>query len=84
VPPQTPVVYGGSASTDEALQQVGGHDSFEIAPAIWVLQLLSVGCHHGFAKGARMLIAKVAEAVGIIRYVSARSRGHKQGAIFYK
>jgi glycosyltransferase involved in cell wall biosynthesis len=63
---------------------IAGSMGLLAAPAIWVLQLLRLGFHNGFAKGARMLIGKVAEAVGIIRYVSARSRGHNQGAIFYK
>ena len=31
-----------------------------------------------------MLISKIAETIGIFRFMSAQMRGRKQGAIFYK
>ena len=55
-----------------------------VAPAIWLLQLLRLGLRDGFAKGGRMLLGKIAETAGILRFVAAKVRGRSQGAIFYK
>ena len=55
-----------------------------LAPVIWITQWVRLGLRHGFAKGGRMLISKIAEAIGIMRFLSAQMRGRTQGAIFYK
>ena len=55
-----------------------------VAPAIWLLQLLALGLRDGFAKGGHMLVRKIAETSGILRFVTAKVRGGSQGAIFYK
>ena len=55
-----------------------------LAPVIWITQWVRLGLRHGFAKGGHMLISKIAEAIGIMRFLSAQMRGRTQGAIFYK
>ena len=55
-----------------------------LAPVIWITQWVRLGRRHGFAKGGRMLVSKIAEAIGIMRFLSAQMRGRSQGAIFYK
>ena len=55
-----------------------------VALAIWLLQLLRLGLHDGFAKGGHVLVGTIAEAEGILGFVTAKVRGISQGAIFYK
>lgn len=54
------------------------------APAIWLLQLLRLGRREGLAKGGHILLGKIAETSGILRFVTTKVRGSSQGAIFYK
>ena len=55
-----------------------------VAPAIWLMQLLRLSLREGFAKGSHLLVGKIAETIGIIRFALSYLRGSKQGAIFYK
>ena len=55
-----------------------------LAPVIWVTQWVRLGLRHGFAKGGHKLISKIAETIGILRFLSAQMQGRNQGAIFYK
>ena len=55
-----------------------------LAPVIWITQWVRLGLRQGFVKGGYMLISKIAETIGIMRFLSARMRGRSQGAIFYK
>lgn len=75
---------GGVALVALVCLAVFGIAGLLIAPALWLLQWFRLGIRQGFAKGAHMLIGKVAETAGILRYLSARMRGRSQGAIFYK
>lgn len=63
---------------------ISGPVGLLVAPAIWLLQLCRLGRREGFAKGGHMLLGKVAETAGILRFVTAKVRGSSQGAIFYK
>ena len=55
-----------------------------LAPVICFTQWVRLGLRHGFAKGGHILISKIAETIGILRFLSAQTRGRNQGAIFYK
>lgn len=55
-----------------------------LAPVIWIMQLLRLGRRQGSAKAAHMLVGKVAETIGIVRFISSQMRGQNTGAIFYK
>lgn len=55
-----------------------------LAPVIWIAQWVRLGLRHGFTKGGHMLVSKIAEAIGILRFLIAQIRGRNQGAIFYK
>ena len=55
-----------------------------LAPVIWITQWIRLGLRYGFAKGGHMLISKIAEAIGILRFLSAHMRCRNEGAIFYK
>ena len=55
-----------------------------LAPVIWIVQWVRLGLRHGFTKGGHMLVSKIAEAIGILRFLIAQIRGRNQGAIFYK
>ena len=61
-----------------------GPAGFLVAPAIWFLQLSRLGLRDGFAKGGHILVGKIAETAGILRFLTAKVRGRSQGAIFYK
>ena len=54
------------------------------APAVWALQLVRLAHRHGWRKATHLLLGKIAELIGIVRYCSAAIRGRQQGAIFYK
>lgn len=55
-----------------------------VAPFIWTVQLLRLERRHGWTKAWHMLVGKIAETIGILRFLSARITGRDQGAIFYK
>jgi GT2 family glycosyltransferase len=55
-----------------------------LAPAIWALQLLRLSLSYGPSKGIHLLLAKAAEATGVLRYCVAMARGIERGTIFYK
>lgn len=55
-----------------------------IAPLIWAAQLIRLAVREGFTKGLHLLLGKIAETVGILRFTIGSLRGRKQGAIFYK
>ena len=48
------------------------------------VHLLRLRLRGGFAKGGRMLLGKIVETAGILRFVAAKVRSRSQGAIFYK
>lgn len=55
-----------------------------IAPTIWLMQWMRLGIRHGFNKGGHILVSKVAESIGIMRFLITQLRGRTHGAIFYK
>ena len=55
-----------------------------IAPIAWAVQLIRLTVREGFTKGLHLLLGKIAETVGILRFAVGSLRGRKQGAIFYK
>ncbi|MEH6757965.1 MAG: glycosyltransferase [Parasphingorhabdus sp.] len=55
-----------------------------VAPIIWVAQLVRLAVREGFTKGSHLLLGKIAETLGILRFAIGSVRGRKQGAIFYK
>lgn len=55
-----------------------------LTSAIWLMQLLRLALRFGLAKAFHLLVGKIAETVGIVRFFISKARGHKQGAIFYK
>ena len=55
-----------------------------LAFAIWMMQLFRLAHKFGLAKAFHLLVGKIAETVGIIRFFIGRMRGRKKGAIFYK
>ena len=61
-----------------------GTAGLALAVAVWLAQLFRLAQRNGFAKGMHLLVGKVAETVGIWRFVLGKVRGRKQGAIFYK
>lgn len=61
-----------------------GPEWLAIAPAIWLIQFARLASREGFMKGAYVLLAKIPETIGVLRFAIANIRGHKQGAIFYK
>lgn len=55
-----------------------------VAPLVWLLQLARLARRGGLAWGWHILAGKLAETIGILRFVLSRLRGRRQGAIFYK
>lgn len=61
-----------------------GLAGFLVAPLVWATQLVRLAMREGFKKGLHLLLGKIAETVGILRFAVGSLRGRKQGAIFYK
>jgi glycosyltransferase involved in cell wall biosynthesis len=54
------------------------------APAIWTAQLVRLALRMGWRKGLHLLLGKVAETLGALRYARTVMRGREHGAILYK
>lgn len=54
------------------------------APLAWILQFSRLSFRFGWKKAAHLLVGKLAESLGAIRYALTVMRGGTQGAIFYK
>ncbi|MXO60717.1 glycosyltransferase [Altererythrobacter salegens] len=54
------------------------------APLIWIAQFFRLSLAHGPAKGALLLIGKLAELIGATRYAWTAMINKPRGAIFYK
>lgn len=74
----------GVAAIGVAAAAVLGPLALAVAPMIWLLQLARLARRGGLAWGWHMLAGKLAETIGILRFVVSRVRGRRQGAIFYK
>ena len=61
-----------------------GPAGLAVAALIWATQLTRLAMREGFTKGLHLLVGKIAETVGILRFAIGSLRGRKQGAIFYK
>ncbi len=61
-----------------------GPAGLAVAPLTWAAQLTRLAIREGFTKGLHLLLGKIAETVGILRFAIVSLRGRKQGAIFYK
>jgi len=53
-------------------------------PVIWLLQLTRLGLRFGWAKACHLLIGKIAEAYGALRFAKSAIFRRQHGAIFYK
>ncbi len=53
-------------------------------PLLWLLQLARLARRSGVRRGGHLLVGKMAETIGILRYALSRLARRKQGAIFYK
>lgn len=54
------------------------------APLTWSLQLMRLTVRKGWQTGSHLLAGKLAETIGVMRYVLAVIRRRGQGAILYK
>jgi hypothetical protein len=54
------------------------------APVIWAVQMARLAHREGAVKGFHLLIGKIAEMQGVLRFFLGHLSGRKQGAIFYK
>lgn len=54
------------------------------APVIWLAQWARVAMREGARKSVLLLVGKLAETIGALRFATARMRGRRSGAIFYK
>lgn len=54
------------------------------APLLWTVQLARLARRGGIVWAAHLLVGKVAETIGIFRFLIISMRGRRQGAIFYK
>lgn len=61
-----------------------GPVGFIAGPLVWLLQFARLAKRNGWRKGGHLLVGKFAEALGIMRYATARLLRRRQGAIFYK
>ncbi|MGB5078404.1 MAG: glycosyltransferase [Sphingorhabdus sp.] len=55
-----------------------------IGPVIWTAQLLRLTRRDGLSRALHLMIGKMAETWGIIRFAISIIRGRRQSAIFYK
>jgi cellulose synthase/poly-beta-1,6-N-acetylglucosamine synthase-like glycosyltransferase len=55
-----------------------------LAPLVWGMEFVRLARKHGARKGAHLLIAKVAEFMGAVRFARDVLFKHRQRGIFYK
>lgn len=55
-----------------------------VVPAIWGLQLARLSIRHGWAKGKLLLLGKLAEAQGIVRFALRHALAREARNVFYK
>lgn len=63
---------------------VAGPVGLLAGPVIWLIQLCRLSRRVGLNKAAHLLVSKIAETLGILRYGAAAARGRRHGAIIYK
>ncbi len=74
----------GIAALSLAAALVVGPAGWAAGPILWLLQLARLAKRDGLRRGGHLLVGKIAEAIGIVRYAFSRLARRKQGAIFYK
>lgn len=74
----------GVVALSLATALVVGPAGLAAGPLLWLLQLARLAKRGGLRRGGHLLVGKIAEAVGILRYALSRLARRKQGAIFYK
>lgn len=74
----------GIAAIGLAAALVLGPPGLLAAPLLWVIQLARLARRGGFMWAGHLLVGKVAETIGILRFLVSSLRGQSQGAIFYK
>lgn len=55
-----------------------------MAPLIWLVQWVRLSAREGARKAGLLLVGKLAETIGALRFAAAHIRGQRSGAIFYK
>ena len=63
---------------------IAGPLGISAAPLAWSLQLMRLTARKGWLMGSHLLLGKLAETIGVTRYVLAVIRRRGQGAILYK
>lgn len=74
----------GVVALSLAAALVVGPAGLAAGPLLWLLQLARLAKRGGLRRGGHLLVGKIAEAIGILRYALSRLTRRKQGAIFYK
>ena len=74
----------GIVALSLAAALVLGPAGWTAGPLLWLVQLARLTKRSGLRRGGHLLVGKVAEAIGILRYALSRLARRKQGAIFYK
>lgn len=74
----------GVVALSVAAALVVGPAGLAAGPLLWLLQLARLTKRSGLRRGGHLLVGKIAEAIGILRYAFSRLARRKQGAIFYK
>lgn len=55
-----------------------------MGPVMWIAQFVRLALRMGWRKGLHLLLGKVAESLGALRYARTVLRGRNHGAILYK
>lgn len=55
-----------------------------VAPLLWALEVARLSSRHGITRGCYLLLSKVAEFLGAVRYVKTALIGNESRAIYYK
>jgi len=74
----------GIVALSLAAALVAGPAGWAAGPLLWLLQLARLARRSGLRRGGHLLVGKIAEAIGILRYAASRLARRQQGAIFYK